>query len=63
MTDKVYVVVTRGREAAPHTKGSAVPKGWELYPGFETISFGEAIAKARKVGKPVIRARRPMANR
>ena len=64
-TDKVFIVVTRqgnrgGIEATTHTKGSAIPKGWETYPGFETLSHGEAIAKARKVGKPVKRAsRRP----
>jgi hypothetical protein len=63
-TDKVYIVVTRqdnrGMQATTHTKGSAIPKGWDVYPGFETLSHGEAIAKARKVGKPVKRAsRRP----
>jgi hypothetical protein len=59
-TDKVYVVVTRGREACPHTKGSAIPKDWTLHPGFETISFSEAHAKAAKLGKPVLHARRTM---
>ena len=57
-TDKVYVVVTRPGEACPHTRGSAIPKGWELFAGFETMSFGEAIAKAQKLGKQPYRARR-----
>lgn len=58
MADKVYIVVTRGREAVPHTKGNAIPKGWTLYSGFETLSFSEAITKARKLGKPVTRPMR-----
>lgn len=62
MAETVYIVVTRGvgrPEATTHTKGSAIPKGWEVYPGFETMSFSEAIAKARKVGRPVSRLKRP----
>jgi hypothetical protein len=55
----VYIVVTRGNQASVHTKGSAIPKGFEPYPGFETLSFSDAVAKARKVGKPIRRTFRP----
>lgn len=61
--EKVYVVVTRPGEACPHTKGSAIPKGWELHAGFETLSFGEAIAKAQKLGRQPFRARRTPVSR